>query len=481
MDIRVGEITRSIPETWISRWKFLIDYHDFITQGRDGSHSVNTAENVVEWTYSDIADLDNWIRLNESIDSVTEKRKGTPTAPLLWPYDRDWQFLSSIWKIVEFMSPTSNEYMLHIAIDKELSIRIREEAYERLGRVVRERGSSGGWCLFEPINQYIYHYVSVWYYSIVSECEDYPLLTAIAHRIVGVLWNSIQLLRTEGKYRHMDRMYMSADELLTIDWECLSGMDLTAVEASVGNDTLPTMTINCMKRRLLESILCKFMTRQELPPHSALTLVSPQHEVKTLLTINSHENHCSHPFLVVNSKEAIQKLIETIDYYVDNTLSDRLIDVVKYLLGLAPIIGSGYYTHGSSHRASQLANAPIYYFIAVYNSLYKGTHVIIPQKRYKDVCLYLGIKWGTFYLRSCVKCLHSLLAYRGSNAVTKWEELITAYNQDKKPSVVAKSERKRILAFCEAATIAIDLCEEKSGGITTFSSLPVPNAGLVYK
>ena len=124
LQLEVNNQLLSIDPEWISRWKFLIDYttEEFIQ------------DNVMRWTYSSENELKEWIQLNEDMDGLITLEEGVK-------YENKHP-LSSVWRTVDFMTPTSLEYLRVLYIDEKVIIGDRKRLYAEIGlytRITRNR------------------------------------------------------------------------------------------------------------------------------------------------------------------------------------------------------------------------------------------------------------------------------------------------------------------------------------------------------
>ena len=119
LQLEVNNQLLSIDPEWIPRWKFLIDYttEEFIQ------------DNVMQWTYSSEDELREWVRLNEDMDSLITLEEGVK-------YENK-RPLSSVWRTVDFMSPTSLEYLRILYIDDKVNIGDRKRLYTEIGLYTR--------------------------------------------------------------------------------------------------------------------------------------------------------------------------------------------------------------------------------------------------------------------------------------------------------------------------------------------------------
>ena len=474
MELRIGKESRHVPEAWIPRWQFLVDYLEEI-----GTE--------VQWNYTDVAAVDKWIALNENMDDVAERRskKKLPrkNARLLedlrskdWPYDRKWISLTDVYGVVEFMNPVNDDYLLHIVIEDTLSEQRKKEMYARLGRYVVTSGANP--C--RPNDGVVAKAFRLVDYRPIEVPEDFPVSPSTMqsiYAVLGVIRNSYQK-RTRADPYDLFKNHNSISDIVSLDWEevyrmrpILVGDELEQVRAKHDRFLQSLwIIIVCL---YLESPLIKFMVGIAIPPigdgMNPLYVHNPYDEfyIGTITT-----------WLEQDSASSTQKLIELIDRYVDTVEPESLVALAKGVLGLGPLLdNTGSYIVGERRWNKRTIEVP-YFFISVHNSLYlpSGSGGV-KEEDYLDVCLYLGSKWGSFWLQSCIKCLLRILEHRRSKKLD-WSDLITSYKKHKNISVMATKETKRLVLFCEAAMEAAERIEEKTGGVTAFSSLPALYAYL---
>src|SRR5437899_4360556 len=112
--LTVGKKYIIVLKEWIPRWGFL---NDLVTD-----KDVYKGQDIV-WTYTPISDLITWAELNIIMDE-----KDNEVSILL----------SSIRNVVQYMSPTSAEYLMYVRFKDYGTEKERIELYQQLGRYIRE-------------------------------------------------------------------------------------------------------------------------------------------------------------------------------------------------------------------------------------------------------------------------------------------------------------------------------------------------------
>lgn len=106
-----------IDAAWIPRWTFL---HDLVYEMNPG---------MVRWSRTGLDQLISWIELNERMDHCYEEMGYSKYRKLL-P-------ISSMREVIDFMLPSSNDYLLFCYIDEDLPFSRRQSLYQDLGRLIR--------------------------------------------------------------------------------------------------------------------------------------------------------------------------------------------------------------------------------------------------------------------------------------------------------------------------------------------------------
>ena len=471
MELRIGEYSRSIPESWIGRWHFLTDYREEIES------------DVVQWNYTDVAAVDKWIALNENMDDVETRRSKKKFPPndnknILryalskeWPFDRKWAVLSEVYNVIEFMNPVSDSYLLYVIIDVALTEQRRREAYERLGRYVVASNTYP----HRLNNVTVVKLLGSSYYngSIEPIPDDFPVSPSVlreVYAVLGVIRNSYQKFLQNDSHLIGIRPYTASD-LASLDWEEMYRMrpipNAQEVRGMMNSHNRHPWYIRLLALDKLPIFM--FMAGNALPS------ISTEYPLRSNNTRYYEEEYQGTPtdWLALDDVRYTQKLIEKIDYYVDTVASDSLVPLARSILGLGPLLdNTGTYVEGTRSRSKIIHSNPLF-FISTYNSLYMPSPSGgASEDDYITVCLYLGNRWGSFWLQSCIKCLLRILEHREKIKKLDWSDLITTHKKQKSVDIVSKKENKKLLAFCEAAMIAVDEIEKKAGGATIFSGIP---------
>lgn len=111
----VGKSSFMIPRSWIPRWEAL-------------SNVVNEMNSdQIDWTLNSSLDLRRWILLNEAMDVSI----GSSSDPI------DLIDYSSVARVIDYMLPANDNWLLYVYIDETLDDSLRKSLYYQLGRKIR--------------------------------------------------------------------------------------------------------------------------------------------------------------------------------------------------------------------------------------------------------------------------------------------------------------------------------------------------------
>lgn len=470
MELLVDNTTISVPEQWIRRWQFLSDYHDFTTRDLP----INTEEpqsNVLEWKYTPLAEVEQWVLLNQNMDKYREGYEDYGDKLYLVGGELPPSIpLSSLYKTVDFMLPYTDEFLFYTHIDKKLSPSVRSKLYDRLGRATEEWGVAHGGNqeavyevfnlegAFSPISSESRELSIVGEHPIIVEAmnkiNSLPFL-----RILGILRNSYQEKRSEP-----------GDAIVSVDWsemrdlvfnaenaklynkvvsELPSPFSLYETDGHAGDDMTELMRVLTLlpdfsTRPVSLLLLSKIPLIEESNPTSDVIGRTVQCLRETEITTYYDHRHILDR-VEYEHTSAVRYFIECIDFQVDNADVKQLPWIAKMILGLSPFFSHTRY--GRSIYSNK--NIPFYTLLLteVASAFQDGGHTIPDRKEYPRMCKVLAATMGTYYLSVCVKCLTRILdanlqprrinLMRGTHSVN----LLVDY----------KNERTRMESFIQAA------------------------------
>lgn len=485
MDLIVEGTRYSVPEKWIGRWQFLVDYRDFVLEGSD-----SRARMSIHWSYTGAGEVALWVELNKRMDNIRITRPivswnkmidpTNTTSPLtsiqesygLLDVSTDnWLIsLKSVEKIVSFMNPAVYSYLLCTDIDDGSTVEYHNLGYyTSISSMLVTQTKSG--------NNHVHTSYGMDRLSsavgVVLRCRlrevltyDKPLLIEAMEAIASILKRS-SILTLIGMTRlYYSRRLMGNNHKRQFMRDLLQHMERERLTPSIRTALaeLTEVSRELARMELLDSGLSTYIDRvtcillyfQDVYSNSVqLSLLCGMPMTRQLNSTNGLiDNVITHTIFSASVVENLipvtrnkDRILDMIQRQLDVCHANQLASIAKYLLGLIPVV-EGIVVRKLGHIV------PFYYEILFENSALIGKTIIYPS-----ICRDLLMKHGERYMRMCADCLLRLIDYHKTTSEKSVGDLFTTYTPTTLPDLnsplTTSAEDKRLTRFVEAIISAL--------------------------
>lgn len=489
MELVVEDTRHTIPEKWVCRWQFLVDYRYFITHS--DHRGVPTAHNrectvTVPWTYTGAGEVALWIELNKKMDGVRIAKPAVYWNKMLNPDNvsspvecmqeshgqlnvsiTDWLIsFKAVKRIVGFMNPTVYSYLLCVDIDDG-----NAEHYHWLGyyaslssvlitQRVTEGNKAASIYSIDRLSSAIgvvlrCRLTEMLQYSGIGMLEVIESIARIVKRtrildLIGIIRCHYSRKLSGSKSNNIFitdlRTHLEDDKSLPSIKTAMEELNELRI-ALRQDDMLDTGMETYIKRvmclllyfqdvysnSIQLFLLCGLPMRRQLNDGNGLTTGAIPRTIYSALIVDN----------LVPFTRNRERLLDMIQTQLTVCPPSQLASIAKYLLGLGPAIeGWGKYVN--------MGTAPAYYDI-----LFDNIKIIGKKTNYYNICQELLWKYGEKYMKMCIDCLLRLVEYHKSTTEKTVGDLFTTYSPDSLPDLNSPSatldEDTRLIKFAEVA------------------------------
>ena len=362
-----------IPEEWVPRWELLSNFQ-----------SDNEGEAMpLDW---DTEELKAWFELNESM----RDRSGHVS-------------LSSVHKLIDFMLPSTDTYLL--CVKNDLSDRgKRVEAFGKLGMCTAKESCVPTSVTLDRFGVYAGHIQEIMRLpDEVSKQRD-KLLKIPYMVLLGIIVNSRET------------------NPLSIDWSDLKSTLFSKESIDAYDEFLEVSSSEAIDERL-QALFLKLPSVTYSDDLRLLSGTPIEHPINahsysengwetSMLIIEEDIGTCEDELMDADdckysSPENVDKLIRLIGIQVETASVECLAGVIKYMLGLGPILD----LNGDYTIMPEDEQLPLYSLIL---SKMSGVVGRCPMNSYQGTCVDMARALGSTYLLICCGAVRRLLEYHST-------------------------------------------------------------------